>query len=126
MNKRVLIVDDALFMRITLKSIFDSMGIEVVGQAKNGYEAIEMYKEHKENGKGVDLVMLDITMEGMDGLTALKHIRQYDPQAPVVMCTADTKEASIVEAISMGAVGFVAKPFEKETIIETVKKVLEI
>jgi len=119
MAKRILITDDALFMRVTLKNILTQHGYEVVGEAQNGAEAVKLYNELKP-----DLVTMDITMPEMDGIEALKEIKAGDGGANVVMCTAMGQKNMVVEAIQAGAKDFIVKPFQPERVIEAVEKVL--
>lgn len=119
MAKRILITDDALFMRVTLKNILTQNGYEVVGEAANGVESVELYKKLKP-----DAVTMDITMPEMDGIHALKEIRAYDPNASVVMCTAMGQKNMVVEAIQAGAKDFIVKPFQPDRVIEAITKVL--
>ena len=119
MAKRILITDDALFMRVTLKNILTQHGYEVVGEAENGAEAVKLYSELKP-----DLVTMDITMPEMDGIEALKQIRAADGNANVVMCTAMGQKGMVVEAIQAGAKDFIVKPFQPERVIEAVEKLL--
>lgn len=119
MAKRILITDDALFMRVTLKNILTQNGYEVVGEAQNGVEAVKLYQELKP-----DLVTMDITMPEMDGIAALKEIRGGDPEAKVVMCTAMGQKNMVVEAIQAGAKDFIVKPFQPERVLEAVGKLL--
>jgi len=118
-NKRVLIVDDAAFMRRTLKAILEMHGFEILGEAADGAEGVARYKELHPG-----LVTMDITMPVMDGIAALKEIREYDPQAKVVMVSAIGQESFIMEAISNGAKEFIIKPFEEESVVKTLKKVV--
>jgi two-component system, chemotaxis family, chemotaxis protein CheY len=119
MAKRILITDDALFMRVTLKNILTQNGYEVVGEASNGAESITMYKS-----LNPDLVTMDITMPEMDGIAALKEIRSIDPNANVVMCTAMGQKNMVVEAIQAGAKDFIVKPFQPDRVIEALQKLL--
>ena len=119
MAKRILITDDALYMRVTLKNILTQHGYEVVGEAENGIEAVKLYSELKP-----DLVTMDITMPEMDGIEALKQIRAADGNANVVMCTAMAQKGMVVEAIQAGAKDFIVKPFQPERVIEAVEKLL--
>lgn len=119
MSARILIVDDAAFMRMMVKDIMTRNGFEVVGEAENGAVAVEMYKQLKP-----DLVTMDITMPEMDGVTALKEIRKFDPQAKVIMCSAMGQQGMVIEAIQNGAKDFVVKPFQEERVVEAVKKCL--
>ncbi len=114
-----LIVDDASFMRGSLKFIVETAGHEVVGTAKDGREAIELYKKLKP-----DLVTLDVLMDEMDGFTALKAIRDIDPAAKVIMVTALGHEEKQAEARELGAVGYIRKPFTMKEVSEEIEKVL--
>lgn len=117
MSKRILLVDDAVFMRMKLKDILEKNGYEVVGEAQNGLEAIEKYKTEKP-----DLVTMDITMPEMDGVTALKKIKEIDPNAKVIMCSAMGQQSMVMDAIQAGAIDFIVKPFDNDRVIESVNK----
>lgn len=119
MAKRVLIVDDAAFMRMMIKDILSKNGYEVVGEAENGVKAVEKYKE-----LAPDLVLMDITMPEMNGIDAIKNIRSMDPGAKVCMCSAMGQQAMVIEAIQAGAKDFIVKPFQAERVIEAVRKVV--
>lgn len=116
---KLLITDDAAFMRMTLKNIVTAAGYEVVAEAANGYEAIEQYKETKP-----DLVTLDITMPELDGLEALKQIKQHDPDAKIIMCSAMGQQDMVLNAIQNGASDFIVKPFDENRITETIERTL--
>lgn len=118
MAKRILITDDALFMRVTLKKILTENGFEVVGEAQNGAEAVALYQSLKP-----DVVTMDITMPEMDGITALKEIKKVDAGANVIMCTAMGQKNMVVEAIQAGAKDFIVKPFQPDRVLEAVNKV---
>ncbi|SHJ58629.1 two-component system, chemotaxis family, response regulator CheY [Anaerobranca californiensis DSM 14826] len=117
MAKRIMIVDDAAFMRMMIKDILVKNGYEVVGEAANGVEAVEKYKELKP-----DLVTMDITMPEMDGVTALREIKKIDPNAKVIMCSAMGQQAMVIDAIQSGAKDFIVKPFQNDRVIEAVRK----
>lgn len=119
MEKGVLIVDDASFMRMMIKDILTKNGYEVVGEAENGVAAVEKYKE-----LSPELVIMDITMPEMDGIQAVKEIRNINPNAKIIMCSAMGQQAMVIEAIQAGARDFVVKPFQHERVIEAVKKVM--
>lgn len=119
MSKRILIVDDAAFMRMMIKDILTKNGYEVVAEAGNGQEAVELYNEHRP-----DLVTMDITMPEMDGINSLKAIREIDPEAKVIMCSAMGQQAMVIDAIQAGAKDFIVKPFQAERVLEAVKKTL--
>ena len=110
--KKVLIVDDASFMRVSIKNILTKNGFEVVGEANNGLIGLQKYQE-----LNPDIVTMDITMPEMDGLTSLKKILSVDPSAKVVMVSAMGQESMVREAIVAGAKGFIVKPFKEESII---------
>ena len=118
-STRVLIVDDAIFMRRMLKDIFTDSEYEVVGEAKDGVEAVEKYKELKP-----DLVTMDIVMPFKSGIEATKEILAIDPSATIVMFSALSQRSLVMEAIDAGVTDFVEKPFEAEDVKRVVKKVL--
>ncbi len=117
--KKVLIVDDAAFMRMAIKSILMKNGFEVAGEAENGIEGVRKYKELMP-----DIVTMDITMPEMTGIEALKAIREFDPGAKVVMVSAMGQEVLVREAIMNGAKSFIVKPFKDEHVIQTLNKIL--
>ena len=116
--KKVLIADDAAFMRITIKNMLEKNGYEVVGEAPNGQVAIQKYSELKP-----EIVTMDITMPEVDGLTALKAIMQYDPNAKVVMVSAMGQRSMVMDAVVAGAKGFIVKPFNEETLLTALEKI---
>ena len=118
---RILIVDDASFMRMMLKDILTKNGHEVIGEAKDGNDAVKKYLDLKP-----DLVTLDITMPERDGIWALKKIRESDQGAKCVMCSAMGQQTMVIEAIMAGAKNFIVKPFQADRVIEAVNKVLEV
>jgi two-component system chemotaxis response regulator CheY len=119
MANRILIVDDAAFMRMMIRDILTKNGYEVVGEAQDGAQAIEKYKELTP-----DLITMDITMPEMDGITALKEIRKLDMNAKVIMCSAMGQQAMVIDAIQAGAKDFIVKPFQADRVIEAIKKTL--
>ena len=119
MAKNILICDDAAFMRMMIKDILTKNGYNVVGEAENGVKAIEAYQEFSP-----DLVLMDITMPEMDGIDALKGIREKDPNACVIMCSAMGQQAMVIEAIQSGAKDFIVKPFQADRVLEAVKKAI--
>lgn len=119
MAARILVVDDATFMRMMLKDILTRNGFEIAGEAENGYRAIEKYKE-----LSPDLVLMDITMPELDGIGAVKQIRAEDPNAKIIMCTAMGQHGMVLESIQAGARDFIVKPFQPDRIIETVNRCL--
>jgi two-component system chemotaxis response regulator CheY len=116
---RVLIVDDAAFMRMMIKNILTQNGHEVVGEAENGVVAIAKFAELKP-----DVATMDITMPEKDGIAALKEILANDPAARVVMCSALGQEAKVIESIRSGAKDFVVKPFQQDRVLAAVQKAL--
>ena len=116
---RVLVVDDAAFMRKMVSDALAKGGHEVVGEAGNGVEAVARFQELKP-----DLMTLDITMPEKDGLTALAEIVAADPSARVVMCSALGQEAKVLEAIKLGAKDFVVKPFQADRVLSAIEKAL--
>ena len=119
MGKNILICDDAAFMRMMIKDILSKNGYNVVGEAENGAVAVEKYSELKP-----DLVLMDITMPEMDGIQALKKIREKDGNASVIMCSAMGQQAMVIESIQAGAKDFIVKPFQADRVLEAVKKVV--
>jgi two-component system chemotaxis response regulator CheY len=119
MAPSVLIVDDALFMRMMIKDILSKDGFEIVGEAENGTEAVEKYADLKP-----DLVTMDIVMPEMDGIEAVRTIIKMDPGARVLMCSAMGQQLLVVEALEAGARDFIIKPFQPEKVVEAVRKAL--
>lgn len=115
--KRVLIIEDVSFMRITLKSMLEKNGFMVVGEAPNGLEGIKKYIELKP-----DVVTMDITMPEVNGITALKKIKEIDPSAKVIMVSAMGQEGIVKEAILAGALGFLVKPIKEDALIKAINK----
>jgi two-component system chemotaxis response regulator CheY len=116
---RVLITDDAAFMRMMIRNILSQNGHEVVGEAANGEQAIEQYAAVKP-----DVCTMDITMPEMDGIAALKGILAADPDARVVMCSALGQEAKVIESIRAGAKDFIVKPFQQDRVLAAIEKAL--
>ncbi|BAH06073.1 response regulator [Clostridium kluyveri] len=119
--RKILIVDDASFMRISLRTMLQRNGFEVVGEAENGISAILKYKQFNP-----DIVTLDITMPDMDGIEVLKEIKKYDSEAKIVMITAMGQKTMVKKSILSGAKSFIVKPFKEEQLIETLNKVMFI
>lgn len=119
MANRILIVDDAAFMRMMIRDILTKNGFEVVGEAQDGAQAIEKYKELHP-----DLITMDITMPEMDGIAALKEIKKLDPNSKVIMCSAMGQQAMVIDAIQAGAKDFIVKPFQSDRVIEAINKTL--
>lgn len=119
MDKTILLVDDAAFMRMMIKDILTKNGFTVADEGQDGLQAIEKYTQLKPN-----LVIMDITMPNMDGIQALKEIKKLDPNAKIIMCSAMGQESMVVEAIRSGAIDFIVKPFQADRIIQTVRKAL--
>jgi two-component system chemotaxis response regulator CheY len=119
MSKKILIVDDAPFMRTRVKNLLLSQNNYQVIEAENGLQAVEKYKEEKP-----DLVLMDITMPEMDGITAVKELKKIDPNCKIAMLSAMGQEQLVMEAIKSGAKDFILKPFQPEKVLNTVKKLL--
>ncbi len=119
MEKNILLVDDAAFMRMMLKDILTKNGYKIVGEAENGSKALEKYKETMP-----DLVIMDITMPEVDGIEAVKDIMAFDKDAKIIMCSAMGQQAMVIEAIQAGAKDFIVKPFQADRVIEAIKKVI--
>ncbi|SHF53903.1 response regulator [Ornithinibacillus halophilus] len=117
---KVLIVDDAKFMRVTLANILSKENHEIVGEAENGQQAVELYKDTKP-----DLVTMDITMPIMNGIDAIKEIVTYDRNAQIIVCSAMGQQKIVVNAIEIGAKDFIVKPFDESRVLETVNRILE-
>lgn len=116
---RVMVVDDAAFMRMMLKNVLIEGGHEVVAEAANGVEAVQQYEAHHP-----DLVTMDITMPEMDGIEAVRAIVGTDPAAKIVMCSAMGQQQMVIDAIHAGAKGFVVKPFDKSKVLAEVEKLV--
>ena len=117
---RLLLVDDHEVVRVGLKSFLQTQeGISVLAEASNGEEAIEMALRHKP-----DIVLMDITMPEMDGIAALKSIKEKDPSAIVIMCSAMGQQAMVIDAIQAGAKDFIVKPFQADRVIEAIQKAI--
>ncbi|MHA6251199.1 response regulator [Oceanobacillus sp. CAU 1775] len=117
---KVLIVDDAKFLRVMLSSILENGDFEVVAEAENGEEAIELYKEHRP-----DIVTMDITMPVMNGIDAIREIKKIDENASIVVCSAVGQKNVVVEAIEAGAKDFIVKPFNEKKVLETLNRILD-
>lgn len=118
MGKSVMIVDDAAFMRMMISDILTKGGYTIAGEAENGKKAIEKYKE-----LNPDVVMMDITMPDIDGITAVKEIKKIDANAKIIMCSAMGQQAMVVEAIQAGAKDFIVKPFKADKILSAVSTI---
>ncbi len=119
MSKRILIVDDTTFMRVFMRKTLAGLGHVIVGEAADGAAAIAIYRQ-----KQPDIVILNIVMPGMDGLTALKELREWDPNAKVIICSAMGQASTVFSVIRAGATGFLAKPFTEKQLIESVQKII--
>ncbi|ATI76172.1 MULTISPECIES: response regulator [Bacillus] len=116
---RVLIVDDAKFMRDKIREILETEDLQVAGEAENGEEAVLLYQELQP-----DLVIMDITMPVKNGIEALKDMIQLNPKVKVIMCTAMRQKRIVVEAIEAGDKDFIVKPFEETKVVEAIRHVL--
>lgn len=117
---KILLVDDAAFMRMMVKDTLTKAGYTDLYEAADGVQAVESYTEIQP-----DLVIMDITMPNMDGLEALKAIKAKDPNATVVMCSAMGQESMVIEAIKSGAKDFIVKPFKPDRILKTVSSIVD-
>ena len=118
MARDVLLVDDSEFMRNLLREILAEQ-FDIVGEAENGVEAIELYKEHRP-----DLVMMDIVMPIRDGIEATAKIKDFDGAANVIMCTSIGQEEKMKRAVKAGADGYITKPFQKPSVMDAINNVL--
>ena len=118
---KILVVDDAGFMRKMVQTHLTKAGYTDFIEGEDGARAVELYKENKP-----DLVIMDITMPNMNGIDALREIKTFDPDAKVVMCSAMGQEAMVMDAIKLGALDFIVKPFKADRIVQTVNKVLPL
>lgn len=112
---RIMLVDDASFMRMTIKQIVEADGHKVVGEATTGAEALEVYRACKP-----DMVLMDITMPEVNGIEGVKLIKEYDKDATIIMVSAMGQQEMVVQAIQAGARSFIVKPFKPEKIIEII------
>jgi two-component system chemotaxis response regulator CheY len=120
MKARTLVADDASFMREMIREILEPEGFEVVAEAGDGVEAVEMWKQHHP-----DIVTMDIVMPKRSGIEAVKSIVELDPGAKIVMCSALGQEALVMEALRAGAKDFIVKPFKPDVVVATLRKILE-
>ncbi len=119
MGHRVLVCDDAIFMRTMITDILSGAGYEVVGEAETGLQAVERYRE-----LNPDLVTMDIVMPDMGGIEAVREIVKQAPNAKILMCSAMGQQSLVVEAIQAGAKDFVVKPFQPSRVLEAVQRML--
>jgi two-component system chemotaxis response regulator CheY len=120
MSKRILVADDAAFMRQMIREIVEPEGFEIVGEATDGVEVVESFRQLHP-----DLVMMDIVMPRCSGIDAVKEIARLDPKARVVMCSALGQETLVMEALQAGAMDFIVKPFKPDAVVATLKKVMD-
>ncbi|API94022.1 MULTISPECIES: response regulator [Virgibacillus] len=118
---KILVVDDAKFLRTALATILRKKNHEIVGEAENGKEAVRLYQELEP-----DIVTMDITMPVMNGIDATKKIIDIDPNASVIMCSAMGQQKVVVEAIELGAKDFIVKPFDENRIYDAIDRVLHL
>ena len=112
---KVMIVDDTAFMRIMIRNILEGHGHQVVAEACNGKQAIELYKQHRP-----ELVLMDITMPEMDGIQAIEKIKVIDPSAKIIICSALGQRRLVLDAVFQGASDFIVKPITKDRLIQAV------
>ncbi|MDR1933165.1 MAG: response regulator [Spirochaetales bacterium] len=118
-KNRILIVDDLPFMRAAIRGVLEEAGMEVAGEAENGKDGIFLYMQTQP-----DIVLLDIVMPVMDGVSALRKLIRQDPLARIIMCSALGEQELIVRAIQLGARDFIVKPFQPQRIVSAIEKVL--
>ena len=119
--KNILVVDDAVFMRKYIAGCLENSGLRVVGEAGDGYEAIEKYKK-----LNPDIVIMDITMPKMSGIDAIKEIYKIDPKCRIVVCSALTAKQTVNEAIKAGAKDYIAKPFDESSIVSVIQRTADL
>ncbi|HOB19505.1 MAG TPA: response regulator [Candidatus Atribacteria bacterium] len=117
MSKKIMIVDDALFMRMMIRNILTKNGYDVIAEAENGAVAVEKYKN-----TNPDLVIMDITMPEVDGIEAVRMIKKIDKEAKIIMCSAMGQREMVFESLQAGARDFILKPFQAERVLDAVKK----
>ncbi len=117
MGKKVVIVDDTVFMRMSLKNILENFDYEVVGEGSDGFEAVALYKRLKP-----DIITMDITMPKKDGVAAVEEIIAFDPEATIIMVSAMGQKSKVVEAVTAGAKDFVVKPFKPDRIVQALAR----
>jgi two-component system chemotaxis response regulator CheY len=117
--KKIMVVDDAGFIRLMLSDMLKSEGFDVVAAASNGMEAVQYFKQFSP-----DLVTMDITMPDMDGIEALQEIMRINPRAKVIMCSAMGQQKLVIDAVRVGAKDFIVKPFQKERVVDAINKIL--
>jgi len=117
---KILVVDDAMFMRRMLTDILEKGGHSICGEASTGKEAVEKYKELKP-----ELVTMDIIMPDMSGIEAVKEIMKFDPQAKILMVSAMGQQALVLEAIQAGAQDYVVKPFQSSRVLESIERLMQ-
>lgn len=118
---KVLVVDDAIFMRLALKRMLERNGYDVVGEAENGRVAVQKYKELRP-----DIVTMDITMPEMDGIQAVTEIKKFDSKPKIIMISALGQESYIKQAVLLGVTGFIVKPFKEDNVIKALSKITDI
>ena len=118
---RAVIADDEAFIRQVLMKMLERLGVEVVGVGENGRQALELYSQHQP-----DIVILDIAMPEMDGLETLRQLLARDPEARVLMCTSFSSKQYVVEAVKIGAKGYLNKPFDLDKIREKISKIVRV
>lgn len=117
---KFLVVDDSPMERFTLKTCIEKLGHEVIAEAKNGVEALAMYKKLRP-----DVVMLDIIMPNDSGIDVLKQLMDYDKDAKVIMCTSAATENAVINTVKLGAIYFLAKPLEMDSLSKVIETALE-
>ena len=121
MKKKVLLVDDAAFMRMMLKKVLEELNFEIVAEAKSGKEAVRLYNQYKP-----DLVTMDLSMPEMDGIEATARIIEKDPQAKIVICSALGQKRKIIESVKAGAKDYILKPFDKANVYRKIRNLVNL
>ena len=120
MEKTAVIVDDTIFMRMTLKNILENIGYKVLGEGADGFDAVKLYMKHKPL-----IITMDITMPNKDGIEAVQEILSFDQKANVIMVSAMGQKTKVIDALTAGAKDFVVKPFQHDRILEALTRIEE-
>lgn len=120
MEKTAVIVDDTIFMRMTLKNMLENIGYKILGEGADGFDAVKLYKKHKPL-----IITMDITMPNKDGIEAVQEILSFDQKANVIMVSAMGQKTKVIDALTAGAKDFVVKPFQHDRILEALTRIEE-
>jgi two-component system, chemotaxis family, chemotaxis protein CheY len=119
-EKTAVIVDDTIFMRMTLKNMLENIGYKILGEGADGFDAVKLYKKHKPL-----IITMDITMPNKDGIEAVQEILSFDQKANVIMVSAMGQKTKVIDALTAGAKDFVVKPFQHDRILEALTRIEE-